>query len=186
MSGTKERRAIPSNERLSLEGLYRAYSADVARWVSRLAGPGLDRDDLIHDVFLVVKDKLHSFRGDAPVRVWLFRITSKIVANERRRAWRRHLRFFGLDRRPEQEGPPEHWPSAPLDARERVADLYALMTALPERQRQTLILFELEELDTESIAVLMEVSPVTVRVWLHRARTALVRRVVAHRRRAQS
>jgi RNA polymerase sigma-70 factor (ECF subfamily) len=185
MSVIEGRRVTSSGEVLTLERLYRSYAADVARWVSHLAGPGFDRDDLIQDVFLIVRDKLRDFRGDAPVRVWLFRITRKIVANERRRAWRRRLRFFGVDRRPDQEAPRDHWPSAQLDARERAADLHALLATLPERQRQTVILFELEELDTGSIAELMEVNPSTVRVWLHRARLALLRRAAARRRRGE-
>ena len=45
--------------------------------------------------------------------------------------------------------------------------------SLPESYRNVLILRDIEELDTETVAVMLEVSPGAVKVRLHRARQAL-------------
>ena len=37
----------------AVDALYDAYAADVTRWTRRLAGPTMDIEDLVHDVFVV-------------------------------------------------------------------------------------------------------------------------------------
>jgi len=68
-----------------LATVYRAHATDVLRWAARLAGPFLDPEDLMHDVFLVVRRRLPEFRGDAKITTWLYRITERVVRNARRR-----------------------------------------------------------------------------------------------------
>src|SRR5512147_1795611 len=75
----------------SLDELYHAYAADVKRWAYRLAGPGADLEDLLHDVFVIALRRHFTFRGDATIRTWLFRITSNVVRNSRRRGIMRRL-----------------------------------------------------------------------------------------------
>ena len=75
----------------TLDQLYETYEPSVERWVRRLAGPGAEVEDLVHDVFLVALRRRHEFRGDAKISTWLFRITELIV---RKRRFRRHLRGF--------------------------------------------------------------------------------------------
>jgi hypothetical protein len=78
----------------SLDQLYETYESSVERWVRRLAGPGAEVEDLVHDVFLVALRRKNEFRGDARISTWLFRITELIV---RKRRFRRRLHsFLGL------------------------------------------------------------------------------------------
>jgi RNA polymerase sigma-70 factor (ECF subfamily) len=159
----------------TLDALFRAHAAAVTRWAARLGGPQIEVDDVVQEVFLVVSRRLDEWRGEAQPTTWLFRITSRVVANHRRRTWLRRI-WRGLTGATREEpAPPEQWPNARLAARERVAQLHAMLDALPERQRQVLILFELEEMSSAEIAHVIGVPHATVRVWLHRARSALVR-----------
>jgi RNA polymerase sigma-70 factor (ECF subfamily) len=159
----------------TLDALYRAHAPLVARWAARLGGPQIDVDDVVQEVFLVVGRRLGEWRGEARLGTWLFRIAVRVVANHRRRAWLRRI-WGSLTGTPgDQAAPSEQWPNAQLAARERVTQLNAMLDALPERQRQVLILFELEEMSSAEIAALIGVPHATVRVWLHRARAALVR-----------
>jgi RNA polymerase sigma factor (sigma-70 family) len=75
----------------SLDQLYETYEPSVERWVRRLAGPGADVEDLVHDVFLVALRRRHEFRGDAKLSTWLFRITERIV---RKRRFRQRVHGF--------------------------------------------------------------------------------------------
>lgn len=159
---------------LSLEAVCRAHAAQIARWAERLGGPGLDPDEAVQDVLLIVSRRLPEFRGDAKITTWLFRITTRVVANQRRALRRRHV-WARLTRRIEEqtasEGP---GPAAGLEQRETTFRFYRALDVLPERHRQVLVLFELEDLSMEEIARLVERPAATVRVWLHRARAAFI------------
>jgi RNA polymerase sigma-70 factor (ECF subfamily) len=76
----------------TIEEIYDRYAPQVERWARRLAGPGLDAEDLLHDIFLVVMRRRHEFRGEAKITTWLFCITQNVVRWRRRKdALRRFL-----------------------------------------------------------------------------------------------
>lgn len=159
---------------LAFESLCRTHGAQIARWAQRLGGPALDRDETVQEVLLVVARRLHEFRGDAKITTWLFRITTRVVANLRRSAQRQRT-WDRLTRRIEDRAASDApGPAAGLERLEANRRFYDALDALPERHREVLVLFELEELSTEEIARLVERPPATVRVWLHRARAAFV------------
>ncbi len=156
----------------ALEDLYRAHAPDVARWAGRLAGPELDVEDLVQEVFVVVRPRLADFRGDAPITTWLFRITENVVRRERRRArWGRWWRSDeGLDFVDERDDP-----EVVAARRQDVARLYRALDRLSDRLRTVVILHEIEGLTGPEIAALLEVEPNVVWVRLHRAKKKLAR-----------
>jgi RNA polymerase sigma-70 factor (ECF subfamily) len=151
----------------------------VARWVARLGGPGVDVEDLTQEVFVVVDRRLREFRHDSRLATWLFSITAKIVANDRRRRrlrrwWVRLTPNAGDDAVATTDTPLEQ-----LEKRERRRQFYDAVDALNERQRRALILFELEGSSIAEVAALMGTRPGNVRVLLHRARAAFLKRMTA-------
>jgi RNA polymerase sigma factor (sigma-70 family) len=84
-SGSAATSAACLRERMSdsLDQIYETYEPMVERWARRLAGPGAEVEDLVHDVFLVALRRMHEFRGDAKISTWLFRITELIVRKRR-------------------------------------------------------------------------------------------------------
>lgn len=158
----------------SFEAICRAHGGQIARWAERLGGPGLDAEETVQEVLLVVARRLPEFRGEARITTWLFRITTRVLANQRRAARRRH-RWARLTRRIEdQTASDAPGPGDELERREASRRFYAALELLPERYREVLVLFELEDQGTEDIAGLMERPAATIRVWLHRARTAFI------------
>src|SRR4030095_4000581 len=81
-------RAAPAT--LNIETVYRDYCDAVTRWAARLSGPEVETEDLVQEIFLVAHRKLPSFRGEAAVATWLYRITERVVARRRRRERFRH------------------------------------------------------------------------------------------------
>jgi RNA polymerase sigma-70 factor (ECF subfamily) len=158
----------------SLDELYQDYAADVKRWAYRLAGPGADLEDLLHDVFVIALRRHFTFRGQAKIRTWLFRITSNVVRNRRRRGFMRRL----LLRRHQDEmlaaAPTPATPQDEMERHERRNRLYRALDKLPDCYRTTLILFEIEKLSGEEVAELTGVSVDTVWVRLHRGRRRLL------------
>jgi len=150
--------------------LYRAHVRQVARWAERLAGPTLDVEDLVHEVFTIAHERIQGFRGDSSITTWLFGITDKVVRHRRRKErWRRWLSGSAN----ETAGHLQSATPDPLRAFERVqarAQVYAVLDRLGERDRKILILCELDELPYDEVAVLLGVTPANARLRLHRAR----------------
>jgi RNA polymerase sigma-70 factor, ECF subfamily len=151
--------------------LYEAHVAQVKRWARRLAGPGADLEDLVHDIFVIVLKKGFQSRGQAAIDTWLFSVTHNVVRGRRRR---RQLRDLLLGRHREMLVPAS--PSTPhqeMERSERVDRLYRALDCLPDRDRTALVLYELEELSGERVAELTGTKVGTVWVRLHRARERL-------------
>lgn len=154
---------------LTWEGLYAAHAARVAGWAVRLGGPGLDGEDLVHEVFLQVQKLLPRYDGTCKVTTWLYGITVNVVRTHRRSARRRFLRhLFGG--REQARSKHVRTPLEEVESRQLTEIVYRLLDSLRENHRTALILFELEGLSGEAIAELTGASPQTVWVWLHRAR----------------
>jgi RNA polymerase sigma-70 factor (ECF subfamily) len=171
------RRALTSAEETSgpsgpfdLEDVYRTHAGDVARWAARLAGPGHDREDIVHEVFLVAQRRFPTFRRAGNVKVWLYRTTAFIVKRRRRGdRWRRWLGGPGQDlaERVPSTGPT---PLEELERCRRDQRLYRTLDQLPEKYRTVLILFDLDGLSGEEVVALTGRKVSTLRVWLFRAR----------------
>jgi RNA polymerase sigma-70 factor (ECF subfamily) len=158
-----------------LADIYRRHAKDVGRWAARLGGPRVDVDDVVQEVFIIAARKLDSFRGDAKLGTWLFRITDHVVRNHRR--WwrvRRVLTPF-TDRHSEQLASADIDPLETLERRTAATRAFRVLDRLPEKQRRVLVMQELEELPAEEIAELLEARVETVRVWLHRARRSFLK-----------
>jgi RNA polymerase sigma-70 factor (ECF subfamily) len=163
---------------LELEAIYRTEAGRVARWIQRL-DPTADTEDLLHEVFLVVKRRLPDFRGDAAVGTWLHAITARVVQAERRK---RRVRRFLFGRESEMlaaEPTPPETPEDLIQGRELGRLLYELLERLSERDRTLLILHELEGLAGAELATVTGMSEKNVWVALHRARARLRKAYVA-------
>jgi RNA polymerase sigma-70 factor (ECF subfamily) len=172
---------------LETEALYRAYGRTVERWASRLGGPSSDLEDVVQEVFLKVDRLLPSFRGEAKVTTWLYRITENVAGHARRKQrWRRWLwgggddaagapaNLAALDRARAARGPAEA-----LEARETARLVYRILDDLPEKYRVVLILFEIDGMSGEEIAERTGHKLATVWVHLHRARERFLARMRA-------
>jgi len=163
-------RAMTSGE------VYREHMQLVARWASRLGGPGLDVEDLVQEVFLRVHRLLPQFRGEAQLTTWLYSITQNVVRTRRRKE--RFRRRFGFAGDPDRLHVVASGPT-PLEAAERrqSADLiYRALDGIPEKYRTIFILFEIDGMSGEEIAELTGVKLATVWVQLTRARAQLLKR----------
>jgi RNA polymerase sigma-70 factor (ECF subfamily) len=172
--------AAPSGGRApTFDAIYAEHAETVARWAARLGGPTADVADIVQEVFVVVNRRLADYRGEGRVSTWLFGITAKVAANERRR---RKLRSWWLrlaPTLPERAVAPGAGPLEQLESRERRALFYRALDRLNERQRRALVLFELEELSVDEVAAHLALRPGNVRVVLHRARAAFLKSMLA-------
>jgi RNA polymerase sigma-70 factor (ECF subfamily) len=155
--------------------MYQLYAQQVARWAERLAGPGLDIEDIVHEVFAIAHERLPKFRGESSLSTWLFGITDRVVRHARRKErWRWWLSGSADETAGHlaSDGPD---PQRLVENNQDAAAVYRVLNRLPERDRQILILCDMEELSSEEASHLLGVRPANVRLRLHRARARFTR-----------
>ncbi len=112
----------------------------VLRWCSFMGGPKIDAEDAAQQVFVVVWRRLDSLREPGRFPSWLFGITRRVLADQRRSAWtRRWLPGVTPDRIDAQPSPERKAVQSELSA--RVADA---LDRLSPKHRELLILCDLQ------------------------------------------
>jgi len=145
--------------------------------VRNLAGPRLDVEDMVHEIFLVVQRRLPQFRGEARVTTWLYRITRNVVATASRKARVRRflMRLRRADVHDSLAPAAASLPGSGMERQQDTRALHRVLGALPERYRAILVMFELEAMSGDEIAAVTGLRPQAVRVVLHRARKAFLK-----------
>jgi len=143
------------------EALYRAHAKQVLGWCIRLGGPGVDAEDAAHLVFEAAIRTSERFDGVCSPTTWLYGITRRVLANQRRRATFR--RWFGLD---------EEREAAPDGDRDRRRDVQRALASMRDDHREVLVLADLEERPASEVADLVGVPVGTVYSRLFAARRA--------------
>jgi RNA polymerase sigma-70 factor (ECF subfamily) len=160
---------VARDTRAEFRAIYDAWFDDVSRWIRALGGRDADRDDIVQEVFLVVRRRLKAFDG-GNIAGWLYRITSRQVRDARRRAWVKHI--FTRRRAEEPDILPHAGggPAAALERKEEQRVLQTLLAKMAEARRTTFVLFEIEGLSGEEIARIQEIPLNTVWTRLYHAR----------------
>jgi RNA polymerase sigma-70 factor (ECF subfamily) len=138
-----------------------------------------DAHDAVQETLLVFVQKANQFDGRAMVRTWLFGILFKKVA-ERRRAFAREEAVDDIeavvDARFDAAGRwirPPRAPDADLSVGQAMSWLEECLERLPDRRRTAFVLREVEQLETDEVCNVLEVSRNNLGVLLFRARNAL-------------
>ncbi|HEY8376482.1 MAG TPA: sigma-70 family RNA polymerase sigma factor, partial [Nannocystis sp.] len=151
--------------RPTLEEVYRDHADFVWRLLRSLGVDEAGREDVFHEVFLVVHRRLPSYDGRASVRSWLFGIARNVVLHHRR-GWARHLRRLSVAPAPSATPGPEEV-VAQLEARALVD---RFLSTLSEEHRLVFVLAELEGLRVPEIAEQLGINVNTLYSRLNSAR----------------
>ena len=123
-------------------------------------------DDISQDVFLSVYCHIGTYRGQASLQTWMFRITRNISLNYRRNAFFRKVILM------EWIDPGHTAPSAETQAMDAFVsnEIWQAVLQLPIKLREVLILDAKYDMTAKEIAELMGISVGTVKSRLSRAR----------------
>lgn len=151
------------------------HAGSVSRWAERLGGPGIDVEDVVQDVFLIVQRRLPEFRGEAQITTWLYEITVRVVQAKRRslRVRRMLWPFQRAQDMTVEHSAPASDPAHSLSAQQESALLYRLLDQLDEKYRLALVLFEIEGKSCKEIAALTGASLANVWMRVSRGRAKL-------------
>lgn len=134
--------------------------------VFRMVGNREDAADVVQDAYLKAWKGLKSFRGDAAVTSWLYRVASNAA-----------IEFLRKRNRLAEPVEPERMNEieAPLESPSSIegTDVEAALARLPVAYRTVLVMRELYGMSIEEIATQMKSTTGAAKVRLHRARLRL-------------
>ena len=160
-----------------VDELFRLYAPRVHKWVNRLAGPSVDAEDVVQEVFLVVQRRFVEWRADAKISTWLYRITERVVRRQRDKQ-RIGQWLQGLTNDFAAEIPSDRLtPVGELERKQAKDNVHAALATLEPKQREVVVLFELEGLSGHEIADRTDTKRATVWVRLHRGRARFRKRL---------
>jgi len=185
---TGDREAFAQIVRLYQDRLYNA--------ILRLVGNRDDAADLTQEAFTHALDKIGSFRGEAGVYTWLFRIAANLALSRMRRDQRRKVfsldgsgrsnghggngqpraranddQSSGLIDRVTQDAGPA--PAEAMEQRERSEQVEAALGRLDPESRALLVMRDVEGFDYQQMAEVLGMPLGTLKSRLFRARLAL-------------
>ena len=148
--------------------LFVLHAPFLLRVVERLTGPGPHVEDLVQEVFIVAHRRRAELRDGPELRGWLYRVTGNKAKQHRRSLWRRFRLARAVEVEPLGAGPAVA--DEIVARREHGQQIRQAVLDLPFLQREAFVLFELEGLDTKTVAALLDVPEGTVSSRLSAAR----------------
>jgi RNA polymerase sigma-70 factor (ECF subfamily) len=161
------------------ELLIARFQQPVYNLALRLASDPSDSGDIVQDVFLKVFRNIHTFRGQSSLRTWIYRIAVNEAHNRRRWIFRHKHNEVGLeDNRDETAHERElanRGPS-PFDCalnEEKHALIEQALARINPSFREAVVLRDIEDLNYDEIAEILNISMGTVKSRILRGREAL-------------
>lgn len=127
------------------------------------------REELLQEILLALWRALPSYRGDASLRTWMYRVAHNVAISHAHRAMREPRRGTVEEERSTESGP-----DTELDEAQSLDHLRAAIAALAPLDRQLILLY-LEELPQAEIASItgLTIANVSTRVGRIKERLAL-------------
>jgi RNA polymerase sigma-70 factor (ECF subfamily) len=153
-------------QRRDFEALVASVHEPLMRYLRRRASAA-DADDVMGDVLLTLWRRLDDVPQVDPLP-WCYGVARRALANHRRGSQRRGRLLERLR---------GQLPAAPVDlpGTDEEPELAAALAALPEADREVLVLWAWEQLEPREIATVLQITPNAVSVRLSRAKKKLAR-----------
>lgn len=148
---------------LSFDAIAKQYSGMLYRHIYRMLGNVEDAQDVLQDVLLQVYRKLHTYKGDASLKNWLFRIASNRTID--------HIRK--RNRRPETALEQDIESSAdPLRSAQRShlrSELSRALLMLTREHREVVVMKEIDGFTFREIGEILDIPENTAKTRLYTA-----------------
>jgi len=152
----------------AFEALYRRHAARIYTLACRMAGSADDGEDLLQEIFLQVYRKLGSFKGDAALGTWVYRLAvNHCLDYVRSRRAKMNKLTETLDADTSFE------PHAPRETPIARLDLERAIERLPDGCREAFVLHDVEGFDHKEVARLLEIAEGTSKSQVFKARAKL-------------
>jgi|SRR5919109_3290197 RNA polymerase sigma-70 factor (ECF subfamily) len=171
---------LRAGESAAFEELVRAETGRLLAVTRRILPTEEDARDAVQDAFLFAFRSLDRFQGQSRLSTWLHRIAVNAALMRLRSKRRKReepldplLPTYLEDGHHAERFAKWDDPADLIERAENKALVRRLINELPEAYRTVLLLRDIEGLDTEETAKVLDTTPNAVKVRLHRARQAL-------------
>jgi RNA polymerase sigma-70 factor (ECF subfamily) len=155
--------AVRAGVRADFAVLVRRHNQRLFRAARAVAPTDADAEDALQQTWLNIFRHLDSFRGDAAFTTWATRIAiNEAIAQNRRRPVIAEVREGGAETTGDE-----------IERAQLGRLLERCLHAIPQGNREVMVLRDVLELDTAETAKCLGLSEEAVRVRLHRARAAV-------------
>ncbi|WP_166924608.1 RNA polymerase sigma factor [Flavobacterium poyangense] len=150
---------------MEFESIYKMYWDRIFRLCMGFVNDYDAAQDLAQETFIIVWQKLDTFRNESGIGTWIFRIAS----NNCLRQIENQKRF------PKSELPSNLTEEKQYSLEPRIQFLYKCIAELPEAER-IIISLELEDVKQAEIAKIVGLTEANVRVKIHRIKEKLTQK----------
>jgi RNA polymerase sigma factor (sigma-70 family) len=161
--------ALQRGEDLALNRLMTRWQAPLRSFLFRSTHHEQDALDLAQETFVRIYQHRARYRPGAKFSTWMFQIALNLARDHARRHRRRPT--TALDEAP--EAATDRHPGRDATDAETAAAVRAAVAALPDDLRETVLLFEFQDLSHAEIAGIVDATPKAVEARLYRAREKL-------------
>ena len=152
----------------AFETLYKQHGARIFSLASRMAGSPEEGEDLLQEIFLQAYRKLGSFKGDATIGTWLYRLAvNHCLDFVRSRQAKMATATEALD------GDLAIEPRAPRETPIARIDLERALERLPPGCREAFVLHDVEGYDHKEVAEMLGIAEGTSKSQVFKARMKL-------------
>lgn len=154
-------RRIQNGDRLAVDPLVERHYSPLIGYLYRMTGG--DRalaEDLAHETFVRAITNIAQYQHPRPFKAWLYAIATNAARNhyksaDQRRTTNADDTFFDL--------PDDHPVEAPLIEGEEAAAVIAALGALPDHQREVVLLYYYQQFSLQEIAETLHIPLGTVK-----------------------
>ena len=164
--------------------LIEKYRRQMVHYMFRMTGNQAIAEELAQEVFLRVYRSRGSYRAEAKFTTWLYRIATNLGVNHARdHKHEKAAQNVYLDQPDAETGTTPDVADSRLTAEqnllrgERLAGIRAQVLALPERQRQAVLMHKYQEMDYREIGAVLKLSESATKSLLFRAYQTLRERL---------
>lgn len=141
-----------------------------------------DAEEITQDVFLSVHQSLGSFRKEAKISTWIYRITINksldfIKGKQRKKRIRFLQSLFGENSKEDFQSADFNHPGVLLEHQESVKKIFQLINSLPDNQKTALILNKIEHKSQTEVAEIMNLSVKAAESLIQRAKANLMKKL---------
>jgi RNA polymerase sigma-70 factor, ECF subfamily len=174
-------RRLRAGDEAAFVALVREYQSRLMRLAESLVSSRPVAEEVVQDTWLAVVRGIDRFEARSSFKTWLFHICANRARTTAGREYRTKPLAGGVpedrfDANGAWASPPVPWADQVDDrivAERLAARVHEVLPALPEAQRQVVVLRDIEGLSAAEVAGILGVTDGNQRVLLHRARTRI-------------
>jgi len=170
-------RRLKNGDQAAIKELVTDYGNTVINICYRFLLSKEDAEDVSQEVFIEVFQSIGTFRGDAKLSTWIYRIAvTKSLDEIKRRNRKKRLSSLGRILHIDEVA---NWisggpmPDKSIHEREKMNELNQILNSLPDSQRVAFTLSKLDGYSNSEIATIMNTTTIAVESLVYRAKKKL-------------